>query len=75
MQLGDDIMNKNENFKIDDLIKKIDLKIAELEKCEKPDELLRKSLLKKGIIKIESDLTDEEIERLFDIIKTNINKN
>jgi hypothetical protein len=58
----------------EDLIKKIDEKILELEKQENPCELLKKSLLKKKIISSVEDLTDEKVEELFQVIKENLNK-
>lgn len=53
----------------DDLIKKIDEKIAQLEKEENPIELLRKALIKKEIISKDTVLNQEESERLFSILE------
>lgn len=55
-------------IKANDLIKKIDEKIAELEKQENPNELLKRALIKKDILK-EQSLSDEDIENIFNLIK------
>lgn len=52
-----------------DLIKKIDEKIAQLEKEENPIVLLRKALIKKGIISKDTILSQEELEKLFDFLE------
>ncbi len=59
-------MNGNE------LIKKIEEKIAELEKEESPLELLKRALLKKGITKSLNELSDEKLEELFKLLEGNI---
>lgn len=59
----------------DDLIKKIDEKIAQLEKDETPDELLKKALIKKNIIKENDIITQEKLEQLFNILKDELYKN
>ncbi len=53
----------------EDLIKKIDEKIAQLEKEENPIELLRKSLIKKEIISKDTVLNQEEAEKLFKLLE------
>lgn len=53
----------------EDLIKKIDEKIAQLEKEEKPIELLRKALIKKEIISKNTVLNQEEAEKLFKLLE------
>jgi len=59
---------------IDDLLKKIEEKIQELEQKESPSELLKTVLFKKGIISNIDDISDEEIDNLFDILDKEINK-
>ena len=59
----------------DDLTKKIDEKIAQLEKDETPDELLKKALIKKNIIKENDIITQEKLEQLFNILKDELYKN
>jgi pimeloyl-CoA synthetase len=56
----------------EDLIKKIEEKIAELDKQEDANELLKRALLKKGIIKQDINLSNEKIEEIFNIIKNNL---
>lgn len=53
----------------EDLIKRIDEKIAQLEKEENPIELLRKALIKKEIISKDTVLNQEESERLFSLLE------
>lgn len=53
----------------EDLIKKIDEKIDQLEKEENPIELLRKALIKKEIISKDTVLNQEESERLFSLLE------
>jgi transcription antitermination factor NusA-like protein len=65
-------MSKPNDVDIENLIKKIDEKIEQLEHQENPNELLKRALIKKGIIKQNTDLSDGDIENIFDIIKTNI---
>lgn len=60
-----------DKIKAEDLIKKIDEKIAELDKQENPTELLKRALTKKGIIK-DKKLSDDDIEKIFNLIKENI---
>lgn len=56
-------------MKQEDLIKKIDEKIAQLEKEENPIELLRKALIKKKIISEDTILNLEESEKLFRLLE------
>lgn len=58
----------------DDLIKKIDEKIAQLEKEENPNELLKRALLKKGIISKEFVMNEDKLETLFELLKKEINR-
>ena len=53
----------------EDLIKKIDEKIAQLEKEENPIELLRKALIKKEIISKDTVLNQKELEGLFGLLE------
>ena len=53
----------------EDLIKKIDDKIAQLEKEENPNELLKKALLKKNIIEKNKIISKEQFEKLFELLK------
>lgn len=59
---------------VDDLLKKIEEKIQELEQKENPTELFKTALFKKKIISNIDDISDEEIDNLFDILKKEINK-
>lgn len=52
-----------------DLIKKIDEKIAQLEKEENSIELLRKALIKREIISKDIIFNQEESERLFSLLE------
>lgn len=56
-------------MKPEDLIRKIDEKIDQLEKEENPIELLRRALIKKEIISKDTVLNQEESERLFSILE------
>lgn len=56
-------------MKPEDLIKKIDEKIVQLEKEENPTELLRKALIKKKIILKDRILNQEEAEKLFKLLE------
>lgn len=56
-------------MKPEDLIKKIDEKIAQLEKEENPIELLRKALIKKEIISKDTVLNQKELEGLFGLLE------
>ena len=56
-------------MKQEDLIKKIDEKIVQLEKEENPIELLRKALIKKKIISEDTILNLEESEKLFRLLE------
>lgn len=56
-------------MKLEDLIKKIDEKIAQLEKEENPIELLRKALIKKEIISKDTVLNQKELEGLFGLLE------
>jgi hypothetical protein len=58
----------------EDLVKKIDLKIAELEKQEDPIQLFKRALLKKKIILSIDDISDEKINEIFNNIKNNLIK-
>lgn len=53
----------------EDLIKKIDEKIAQLEKIETPNALLKKALIKKGFLSKNTIISQEEIDRLFEILE------
>ena len=59
---------------VDDLLKNIEEKIQELEQKESPTELLKTALLKRKIISSVDDISDEEIDKLFDILNQEINK-
>ncbi len=63
MNIGDDRMSQ------EDLIKKIDEKIAQLEKIETPNALLKKALIKKGFLSKNTIISQEEIDRLFEILE------
>ncbi len=54
------------------LIEKIDTKIAELEKQENPNELLRRALIKRDIIKSSDEIKNDDLERIFNLIKQNL---
>ncbi len=58
----------------EDLIKKIDDKIAQLEKEENPNELLKKALLKKNIIEKNKIISKEQFEKLFELLKNELKK-
>ena len=64
-------MNK---FSTEDLIKKIDQKIAELEKQEDPIQLFKRALLKKKIILSIDDISDEKANEILNNIKDNLIK-
>ncbi len=53
----------------EDLIKRIDEKIAQLEKEENPIELLRKALIKKEVISKDTVFNQEESEGLFRLLE------
>lgn len=53
----------------EDLIKRIDEKIAQLEKEANPIELLRKALIKKEVISKDTVLNQEESEGLFRLLE------
>lgn len=55
-----------------ELIKLIDNKIKELEAKEKPEELLKKALVKKGIIKSIDNIDNKKIDEIFSSIKNMI---
>ena len=57
---------------VNDILKKIDKKIAELEKAEEALELLRKALTKRGLIKKKEEISKEKLEELFKLLKDNI---
>lgn len=56
----------------EDLIEAIDKKIKYLEESEKPENLLRKALVKKEIISDENIIDDKKIQEIFDIIKNHL---
>lgn len=60
-------------MKPEDLLKKIDDKIAQLEKEENPNELLKKALLKKGIVSKDFVIDETKFNVLFEILKQEIN--
>lgn len=60
-------------MKPEDLLKKIDDKIAQLEKEENPNELLKKALLKKGIVSKDFVIDETKFNALFEILKQEIN--
>lgn len=53
----------------EDLIKRIDEKIAQLEKEENPIELLRKALIKKEVISKDTVFNQEESEGVFRLLE------
>ena len=57
----------------DELLKKIEAKIKELEAKETPNDLLRNALLKKNIISNVNDVSDDQIDKLFNIIDREVN--
>ena len=61
-----------EKYNTKDIIKKIDLKIAELEKQEDAVNLFKKSLLKKNIILSIDEISDEKANELLELIKNKL---
>lgn len=59
---------------LEDLIKEIDDKIAQLENAEDPNELLKSALLKKGLISSAVEISQEKFDTLFEILKKEIDK-
>lgn len=60
-------------MKPEELLKKIDEKIAQLEKDENPNILLKKALLKKGIISKDFLISDDKSAALFELLKKEVN--
>lgn len=60
-------------MKPEELLKKIDEKIAQLEKEENPNILLKKALLKKGIISKDFLISDEKLASLFELLEKEVN--
>lgn len=58
----------------DDLMKKIDEKIAQLEKEETPNELLKRALIKKNIILEDTILSQEKLDTLFELLKNELKR-
>lgn len=58
----------------DEMIKKIDEKIAQLEKEERAEFLLRKALFKKGVISTMEAISDDKAEELFTMIGQTLRK-
>lgn len=57
-----------------DLIKKIDEKIAQLEKGENPNELLKRALVKKSIVSKDTVLSQEKLNTLFELLRIELKK-
>ena len=56
----------------EDLIKKIDEKIAQIEKEENPNELLKRALIKKNIIQKDDVITQDKMDVLFELLKNKL---
>ncbi len=61
-------------FSPEELIKKIDEKIAELDKQEDPINLFKRALLKKKIILSIDDISDEKANEILNDVKSNLKK-
>lgn len=59
-------------MKPEDLVKKIEEKIAQLENAENPNELLQRALQKKNIISKEEKLDEKKLDALFEVLKKEI---
>lgn len=56
----------------EDLIKQIDEKIAQLEKEETPNELLKRALIKKGFIENDTIISQKELDRMFELLENEL---